>query len=153
MIKCDRERFSGLVYDGDWHARLIHLLALAKDDTKSPEIQAAITTLQKLLQTKDECVHAVTVRKPAPTGIDPVFIASCLKEEPWSADSVGFEEGGIMAVTITHRGSWDNAYYVAERCVNSAMDEVMARIGKTKTQGFVAPAQMTATEPETSPNR
>lgn len=131
MIKCERERFSGLVYDGDWHARLIHLLALAKDDTKSPEIQAVITTLQDLLQKNDECVHTVTVRKPAPTGIDRDFIASWLREEPWSADSVDFEEGGIMAVTITHRGSLDNAHYVAERCVNSAMCEIMLRIGKT----------------------
>ena len=133
MIKRERERFSGLVYDGDWHTRLIHLLALAKDDTKSSEIRAAIATLQRLMQKNHECVHAVTVRRPAPTGINPVFIASCLKEEPWSADSVDFEEGGIMAVTITHRGSWDNAHYVADHCVIRAMNEVMSRIGKTNT--------------------
>lgn len=123
-----RERggiFSGMLYDGDWHIRLTRWLAMAKDDTKSAEIRAAIVTLEELLQKNDECVHTITVRIPMPTGIDPALIVSSLKEAPCSADSVEYEEDDIIAVTITQRGNWDHAHHVAECCIKGTMREVI----------------------------
>lgn len=125
MLVRERDGCLGLWVNGDWHTELTCVLARAKDDIKSPEIQAAIVNLQGLLEKKDECVHTVTVRITAPAGIDPFSIVSCLKKAPWLPDSVDLEDGEIIAVTITHRGSWNYVHHVAERCIKETMREVI----------------------------
>ena len=62
-------QFANLVYDGDWHSKLVSVLKLAKEGSRSQEIHRAIATLEQLLSESDECLYTVTATQPVPRGI------------------------------------------------------------------------------------
>lgn len=103
-----------LVYDGDWHLRLMNALNLAEKEAISLELQASIKALQQLLLLNEECLQRVTVTKPLPKGMDYKFACEHVRAACREGEEVNFHPGDPtqIAMTVVMRGSLS---YVSSR--------------------------------------
>lgn len=128
-IKYHPNRFHGLFPDGDWHTRLATALVLAKSDTTSRELVAAIEVLEQLLAKNDECRHTVTAVQSPPLGMEAAFLMSCIEQcidvEP---ANLCLTSTGQIELTITARGYLSTVQGMAALILSRGMAEAKAII-------------------------
>lgn len=106
--------FDGLVYDGDWHSRLLVALKLAKEDATSTELQNAIVEFERVLVKHDECLQTVTAFRLLPLGIEPDFVVECTTSTSYGeVADVSLTGNGSIALTLTMRGSLNHVEHRA----------------------------------------
>lgn len=129
MIRRRPNRFVNLIYDGDWHTRMITALGLAREGTRSQEILAAIEVLERLLAKNDECVHTVTAFLSVPPSMDAQFLLNHVEQ---SVDvepaALKLAPDGHVELTITARGDREHVHCMAKAILSSGLSTAKARI-------------------------
>lgn len=122
-------RFRGLVYNGDWHTRLVTAIQLAKEGTGSQDILATIEALERQLTQTDECIHTVTATQAVPLNMDTQFLMSYIKQsidvEP---ATLNLATNGDIELTITARGDRKHVYSLANAILSSGLAGAKAKI-------------------------
>lgn len=122
-------QFANLVYDGDWHSKLVSVLKLAKEGSRSQEIHRAIATLEQLLSESDECLHTVTATQPVPRGIAPDFAMECVEEcIDVTPGELKLSIHGELALTITARGDREHVVGMAMSILKCGVNHAKAAI-------------------------
>ena len=121
--------FRNLIYNGDWHSRLLASLALAKEETGSNQIRIAIDALEEQLASIDECIHTVTVAQDVPVEIDAKFLMSHVQkvidvEPAWAQ----FTTSGQIALTVTGRGSSQHVEDIASAVLRRGLSVAKADV-------------------------
>lgn len=115
-------RFRGLVYNGDWHTKLVTALRLARDGTGSKEMLATIEVLERQLVQTDECVHTVTATQAVPFSMGALFLLNHIKQtidvEP---STLNVSPNGDIELTITARGDRDHVFSLAQAILSSGL--------------------------------
>jgi len=127
MMKRPRP-FSQLLYDGDWHSRLVEALELAQESVISEEIRDAISPLLRLLAERDECLHVITLTKTVPKDVGAEYVAECARDQRFDDDiTVEVVGPGVVSLTLTKRGSRESAERLAESLVEEAIHDARWR--------------------------
>lgn len=127
-MKIRPNRFRGLVYNGDWHTRLVTALQLAKESSYSQGVLAAIEVLERQLEQTDECVHTVTASQTVPASMGAQFLLShieqCVDVKP---ATLRLAHNGDIELTITSRGSREHVLSMAEAIFSSGLSSARAK--------------------------
>lgn len=121
--------FRGLIYDGDWHTRLVASLKLAKEETGSTEIRIAIEVLEKQLANIDECIHTATAVQDVPVEIEVNFLMKHVRKDiDVELASAQITSSGQIELTLTGRGSRQHVQGMASSILSHALSAARAEI-------------------------
>lgn len=118
-----------VVYDGDWHTRLVTALELARDGTRSKDLLSAIEVFEHQLLKSDTCIHTVTAVQVVPLGMDVELLKSCIEEcidvQP---ATLQIASGRNIELTITARGSLEHVHRMATSILSSGFSVAKAKM-------------------------
>ena len=97
--------FDKLGDNEDWHSRLRANIQCAEIDSADDELKESLATLNRKLDSTDECFHIVTVTAEIPTGVDSSFLEKELSALLAPPATVKISGVGRIVITSEMRGS------------------------------------------------
>ena len=120
--------YRDLVFNGDWHTRLVTDLQMAKEGTRSLEILAAIDVLERQLAKTDECVHTATAYL-IPDSINEIFLISHIKKYvDIQPSTLALASNGNIELTLTARGDYEYVHGMAQSILNRGLSSARGKI-------------------------